>query len=96
MPGRMETTDSNAVDIGKRYDIYVAETLTRIVVYRGAFFRGVKELEKTNRLDISAEFMEIEQATGETVFLRRHSIIKFCEAGSKLTGELVAGEPPAE
>ncbi len=46
MPGRAELTESNAVDIGKRYDIYVAETQSRVVVYRNAFFRGLKELEE--------------------------------------------------
>ena len=89
MPGRMEMTDSNAVDIGKRYDIYVAETPTRVVVYRGAFFRGAKFLEKSRTFDFGSEFFEVEQANGEVVMLKKHSIIKFCDPGSKVTPEVV-------
>jgi hypothetical protein len=89
MPGRMEMTESNAVDIGKRYDIYVAETPSRIVVYRGAFFRGIKFLEKARTYDFGSEFFEIEQANGDVVFLRRYTVIKFCDAGSKIMPEVV-------
>ena len=89
MPGRTEFTESNTVDIGKRYDIYVAETQSRVVVYRNAFFRGLKELEKEGRYYSFHEFVEIEQSDGSSVFVRRYSLLCFCDAGKKLTCELV-------
>jgi hypothetical protein len=89
MPGRAEITESNTIDIGKRYDIYVAETQSRVVVYRNAFFRGLKELEKEGRYYSFHDFVEIEQSDGSSVFVRKHSLICFCDAGTKLTGEPV-------
>src|SRR5205814_162403 len=64
MPGRMEMTESNAVDIGKRYDIYVAETESHIVVYRGAFVPGVTFLEMTRTFEFGSALFEVEQANG--------------------------------
>ena len=90
MPGRAEITDSNAVDIARRYDIYVAETQTRVVVYRNAFFRGTKALEKGGRFELWSDYIEIEQSDGSSVFLRKHAVISFCDAGTKLTCEPVA------
>jgi len=85
----MDMTDSNAVDIGRRYDIYVAETPNRVVVYRSAFFRGVKYLEKTRTYDYGSEFFEIEQANGDVVMLKKHTVTKFCDPGGKVTPEVV-------
>jgi hypothetical protein len=92
MPVRAELTESNTVDIGKRYDIYVAHTASardpgNVVVYRGAFFRGGKALEKTARFDLGNDYIEIEQSDGTSVLIRKFSIICFCEAGTKLTCE---------
>jgi hypothetical protein len=87
MPGRADLTDTNAIDVGKRYDIYVAESPTRMVVFRGAFFRGLKALESEGRYDFRSDFIEIEQPTGEPVFLRRFSIVMFCDAGTRLACE---------
>jgi hypothetical protein len=90
MPDRTEFTESNTVDIGKRYDIYVAETQSRVVVYRNAFFRGLKELEEDRTRHFRwSDFVEIEQSDGSSVFIRKYSLICFCEAGKKLTCELV-------
>ena len=91
MPGREDITESEPVDIGKRYDIYVMDTPERTVVYRKVFFRGVRKLEARERGYTSfLDFIEIEQANGETLFLRNHSIIKFCEAGTVITSEPVS------
>jgi hypothetical protein len=92
MPGRVEITDSNTVDIGKRYDIYVAQTMsssrdTGVVVYRNAFFRGGKALEKSGRFELWNDDVEIEQPDGTSVFIRKYAIICFCDAGTKLTCE---------
>jgi hypothetical protein len=90
MPGRIEVPDADVVDIAKRYDIYVAETQSRVVVYRNAFFRGMKELEeKKSRYYSFHDFVEIEQSDGSSVFVRKYSLICFCDAGTKLTCEPV-------
>jgi hypothetical protein len=90
MPGRSEFIESNTIDIGRRYDIYVAETQSRVVVYRNAFFRGLKELEERgSRYYSFHDFVEIEQSDGSSVFVRKYSLICFCDAGKKLTCDLV-------
>ena len=93
MPGRIEVSDANVVDIGKRYDIYVAQGVSRdsgTVVFRNAFFRGGKALEKTGRYELWNDYIEIEQSDGTTVFVRKYALIWFCEAGTKLTCEPVS------
>jgi hypothetical protein len=68
VPGREEISDSDAIDIGRRYDIYVAETPQRIVFYRNSFFRGRRTLEERRETYRTFfDFVEIEQANGETV-----------------------------
>jgi hypothetical protein len=90
MPRDLPFADaSNAIDIGQRYDIYATEGAHRVVVYRGAFFRATRELEKTRKYDLGSEYVEIEQSTGDSVFLRKYSILKFCAAGTKMTCELL-------
>jgi len=97
MPSRFGDEPLGEIDLSKRYDIYVAEMGRRVVVYRGAYFRGMRGLERSGRFDISSEFYEIEQASGEVVFIRRHNVLKFCEPGTRLVEEVVVpppGEPP--
>jgi hypothetical protein len=94
MPSRFGDDPLPEIDLSRRYDIYVAEMGRRIIVYRGASFRGMRGLERSGRFDISAEFYEIEQANGEVVFIRRHNVLKFCEPGTKLVEEIVV--PPPE
>ncbi len=89
MPGRVEVTDANVVDIGRRYDIYVAQGVSRdsgTVVFRNAFFRGEKALEKGGH-GVFNDFVEIEQSDGSAVLVRKYALIWFCEAGTKLTCE---------
>ena len=90
MPSRVEITERNGIDIGKRYDIYATEGQRRVVVYRNAFFRGMKSLEKGDSLRLSKEFYEIEQSNGESVVVSSYAVIKFCDAGGKLTCEVVS------
>jgi len=99
MPSRFGDDPLPEIDLSKRYDIYVTEMGRRIVVYRGARFRGMRGLEPSGRFDMRSEFYEIEQSNGEPLFIRRHSILKFCEPGTRLMEELIdpaPGEPPAE
>ena len=87
MPSRFDPSSSAEIDLEKPYDIYVAETPYKIVIYRRAHFRGLKMLARSGDLDFRAEFLEIGQANGDSVFVRRHSVIKFCDPDSKLIEE---------
>lgn len=67
------------VDTSKRYDVYCAEMGLRIVVYRNVRFKGTQRLLSAQRFDVMADFIELEQASGQAVFISKHSLIKFCE-----------------
>jgi ATP-dependent Clp protease ATP-binding subunit ClpA len=69
---------SAAVDINKRYDVYCREG-NEEVVYRNARFRSVRTLLKKEEYDFLADYVELEQASGETLFVARFLITRFCE-----------------
>jgi len=81
------------VDMSKRYDVYCQEG-NQQVVYRSALFKGVKTLFQTEDSDLWAEYMELEQADGQTVFIARQSVIKFCEHGKTPGSEIVPYTKP--
>src|SRR5207253_322303 len=65
-----------AVDTGKRYDIYCSEG-NQMVVYRNAVFKGIKKMLSRGDYGVFDEFLEIEQADGRLVFIARTSLVKF-------------------
>ena len=69
------------VDISKRYDVYCREG-DREVVYRNALFKGIRTLFQKENTDLWAEYMELEQADGQTIFIARQSVMKFSEHGT--------------
>ena len=69
------------VDTSKRYDVYCTEQTHEVVVYRNALFKGAKSLLPKHQDDSLSEFVELEQADGQTIFIARYSVIKFCEPG---------------
>jgi ATP-dependent Clp protease ATP-binding subunit ClpA len=81
---------SEFVDISKRYDVYCAEA-NHVVVYRNVLFKGPKKLQHITVL----EFVELEQGDGQTIFVARNSVIKFCEHGATPSSEGVPGQKPA-
>lgn len=80
------------VDTSKRYDVYCTEQTQEVVVYRNALFKGAKSLFPKHRDDSLSEFVELEQADGQTLFVARYSIIKFCEPGITPTPETIPGK----
>ena len=92
MPSRFEQQPDDEIDLSKRYDIYVQESGHRLIVYRGSLFRALKRLAPRSRIDAFCDFYEIEQANGDVVFIRRHSVVKFCEPDTKLIEEEI--RPP--
>jgi hypothetical protein len=96
MPPNAESAkpQREAVDTSKRYDVYCAEQDQKVVVYRNALFKGTQYLLPKNQYDTLSQFLELEQADGQTVFLARYSIIKFCEPGVAPSPETVPGKTP--
>jgi ATP-dependent Clp protease ATP-binding subunit ClpA len=82
------------VDVSKRYDVYCTEQTQEIVVYRSALFKGAKSLFPKHLHDSLSEFVELEQADGQTIFVARYSIMKFCESGATPGPEPVPGMKP--
>jgi hypothetical protein len=88
-----ESADAGLGLILKRYDVYCDERTRGIVVYRNVRFKGIKgEFPQGERLDFLSDFIQLEQTDGQTVFVSRNSIIKFCEHGASPGGEPI---PPA-
>jgi|GEM_PF-2535600 hypothetical protein len=72
-----------AVDTSKRYDIYCTDSSQGVTVYRNARFKGIKHLYPKSQYDALSGFVELEQSNGQTIFVSRTSIIRFCEPGIK-------------
>ena len=96
MPGNAESPkpQRDLVDISKRYDVYCTERTQEVVVYRNALFKGVKSLFPKNQYDTLCQFVEIEQADGQTILTAMYSVIKFCEHGATPNSEAVPGKKP--
>lgn len=78
------------VDLSKRYDVYCREQ-NELVVYRNALFKRVKTLFQEREFDLLSEYLEIEQADGQRIFIARTSVVKFCEHGSTPSSEKASG-----
>lgn len=68
-----------AVDLGKRYDVYCTNWSQGVTVYRNIRFKGVKHLFPKSQYDALSGFVELEQGDGRTLFVSRSSITRFCE-----------------
>jgi hypothetical protein len=85
----LSKASSDAIDTNKRYDIYCTEKNQQTVVYRNALFKGRPKLLSTREHDFGAEFLELEQSNGQTIYLSRITVIKFCEHGGEFSGEII-------
>src|SRR6266702_1658353 len=83
------------IDIRRRYDVYCIEPNREIVVYRSALFKGASTLLPGGggRI-VHHDFVELEQANGQSVFISRNSIFRFCEPGTAVVAEVVALNKP--
>lgn len=79
----------DVVDTTKRYDVYCRGKDQELVVYRNVLFKGVRRLLNTGPYDFQSEFLELEQSNGQSFFLSRFSVLRFCEHGGEITGEIV-------
>jgi hypothetical protein len=89
-PDPKQPSAERMIDTGRRYDVYCSEGYQQIVVYRNALFRGMKGLYRAGQFDSSGEFIELELPDGQTVFVARYTLVKFCDPGTTLPFEIVA------
>ena len=78
-PNESGQPPSDAVDTRKRYDVYCREGDQPVLVFRNALFKGRRKLLSADTENFGAEFLELEQADGQIVFLSPQSILRFCE-----------------
>jgi hypothetical protein len=68
------------IDAAKPYDVYVSEP-QRQVVYRNVLFKAAPHLLGSDSADGAPGFIELEQSSGQIVYIPRGAIVKFCEHG---------------
>jgi hypothetical protein len=83
-----------AVDNTKRYDVYCTDGSQGTVVYRNARFKGIKHLFPELQDDTVLGFVELEQGDGQTIFVSRTAILRFCEPGTPPETESDSGRKP--
>jgi len=81
-----------AVDLNKRYDVYCTDWSQGVTVYRNVRFKGIKNLLERSQYDPLSRYVELELSDGQSVFVARSSIIKFCEPGVAPGSESVSGK----
>jgi hypothetical protein len=96
MPQNQDSSNpkQDSIDTSKRYNVYYTERNQEVVVYRNALLKGIKKLFQSRQYDFMSEFMELEQANGQTIFISRSSVIKFCEHGITPGGETISAKQP--
>jgi len=83
------------IDISKRYDVYCHEPVRGVVVYRNALFKGTGFLlPSTGGRVVHQDFVELEQANGQTIFITRHSVFRFCASGTEIVSETATPKEP--
>jgi len=80
--------EAGLIDVTQRYDVYCVERKQDVVVYRNVLFKGARRLFREDR-DQLADYYELEQANGQTIFIAKYSVLKFCEPGTTPAAEPV-------
>ena len=75
-------TKSEAIDTTKLYDIYCTMWGQGATVYRNARFKGKKHLFQNSQYDYGSVYLELELSDGQTIFVARSSVIRFCDPGA--------------
>jgi hypothetical protein len=88
-PQHSSKEDLRAVDTSKRYDVYCSERNGQVIVYRNALFRERRKLLSTEKHDFGCEYLVLEQSNGHAVYLCLHSVLRFCEHGAAIAGEIL-------
>jgi hypothetical protein len=80
------------LDTTARYDVYCAERNLKTVVYRNVLIKAVKTLFPRNDFDQFSDFVELERADGQTVFVAKSTVFRFCHHGINPNAEDLSGE----
>ena len=92
-PNPEQPHEESKVDLSKRYDVYCMRYGNAMEVYRNVRFRRARSLlGKGDHFDMLAQVIELEQANGQSVFITRHGIIRFCEHGTELSVEVLPAQ----
>jgi hypothetical protein len=83
------------IDATKKYDVYCLEPNRTVVVYRNALFKGAVALlpHPGGRMHYP-DYVELEQENGQSIFMPRSSIFRFCKPGTAFVGEVVDSSSP--
>jgi hypothetical protein len=85
------------IDSSKRYDVYCTLRGEATVVYRNVRIKRTTPLfVKDDALSKIGEFVELEQADGNSIFVSRMSVEAICGYGSRLPAEAVKFRPADE
>jgi hypothetical protein len=87
-----QSSDVPEIDISKRYDVYCNERGIQIVVYRNTLIKGIRRLLSDQKFDFTSDFIELEQANGQTVYVSKMAVLKLCKPGENPIGEVVSSE----
>lgn len=94
-PKDMKTkTPYDPIDTSVRYDVFCRERGDKITVYRNALFKNSRSLFPRSEHDVTSQFIELEQSNGQTIFISKPSLIRFCPHGVKVEGEELSGDKP--
>lgn len=71
------------LDLAQRYDVYCSEQDGRQTIYRNVQFKSVKSVSPPDDSDQKWDFVELAEANGQTVFVAKATILRFCPAGAQ-------------
>jgi hypothetical protein len=75
------------LDLAVRYDVYCVDRNDTKVVYRNVLFKSVKTLFQRHEHDSLSDFVELEREDGQTVFVAKPTVVRFCKHGVNVEGE---------
>ena len=85
------TPSHKPIDGSKRYDVYCAHNGSPFVAYRNVTIKGATPLlDKGDGFSRIGDFIELESASGQSVYVARFSILALCEHGTSFPGELAS------
>ena len=85
------TPSHTPIDGSKQYDVYCVHNGSPFIVYRNVKIKGATPLlDKGDAFSRIGDFVELESAEGQRVYVARFSILALCEHGTSFPGQLGA------
>jgi ATP-dependent Clp protease ATP-binding subunit ClpA len=76
------TMKDEPIDTTKPYDIYCTVWGQGVTIYRNTRFKGKKHLFQNSQYDYGSVYLELELSDGQSIFVARSSVIRFCDPGT--------------